>query len=220
MKERTILGCSNITEEGLKALARLPKLEKMHFKNDSSIGYQGLNYFRTLKKLVFQECKKINVYHLCKLMTGVCKDIEEISVFQERKFYDESMVDVSKIAEKLLKNRDVSLSVRVLGCGIRITPIRCQNNTVRTHFYEVDERIQDETSKIEPVFVTYDESEFINVVEVWIDVASRQLYLGKLSLYEIIHRYKVRKILLYLETFPYQNNNKYLFRIINTGRYE
>ena len=145
----------SITDEGIIALANLPKLESLELSCAGSFTYRVLNHFTTLKKLTIRQIEnmKDGVRNLLQHSTN----IQQILILYTSKC---KIIEVLKCAAETIKQRDSDIPLFVIseylfsaiGFRVRIVPVRSEKFLTKKLLFELFYGKQKVTSD----FITYD----------------------------------------------------------------
>ena len=166
-----------MTDDGLKALAILPRLENLYLHNVSEIVGETFKYFRSLKKVSFHDCPNINGARIVNLMY-CCNELEEISYSFFFSPVEEKckrlrlhiVIMFLQCARVSLEKRSngIPLFIRLYNCKICITPIIDVQNDFSPSaklLFEIDERKYAEMQTFETSFSTTNEEIFLKKVQ-------------------------------------------------------
>ena len=162
------LGLNGVTDQGLKYLATLPKLENLMLRNMKGIIGRNLKNFRYLKKLHCSTCENLKRRDLYYFITH-CNSLEKIELKSHRllKYVDLNLV---KFVLKTVKSRidGIPLILQVYGFPVRISrnPSTSEPGPSKLLLEIANEELGLQMSKeFNPLYSTFDEAEFIVQVE-------------------------------------------------------
>ena len=170
-----ILDNSMVTDEGLKELATLPKLEDLKLYKVSKITGEAFKYFRLLKTFNCNDCEKVEEEKLAKLLQ-FCNELKDISLFylfynsEVGSYRTRNYNEFLKKAGNLLARRSngIPLIVRLHRCKIRFTPIIDLQNgssSCAKIFFEIDERKYYQKAEFITSYSTFDKNFFFERVK-------------------------------------------------------
>ena len=114
-------GCNELTDNGLKSICKLPKLEELRICGNENITGSGFGRMVFLKKLICEECENLQDDGLIKLLRSA-KKLEYLNI-EDCSEITNTTIDA---AIELLKNRknNTPLEINVRGTSVGVREIR------------------------------------------------------------------------------------------------
>ena len=141
-----ILGCREVTDRGIKALSKLPKLEIFILDDVRGMTDEAFKNFTTLKKLHCSKCHKIDSAGLADLVR-TCEKIEKITLYDMR---DDIASDFLRSARSLIASRTngIPLTVHLKRFTMKMTPVQPESDSNTKVICEVGNYDQFENSSL------------------------------------------------------------------------
>ena len=148
-----------ITDEGIKALAKLSNLAKLTLRDVKTVSCEVFKYFSKLKVVKFSDIKEVKegIIHLLRLN----EKIEEISIVG---YKINEIFGIFKSTYNIMKERinNIPLLLRLVNYCIRITPKAFSKESATRLLFEIYEIHKDNVIKYDsPIYVTDCEDSFI-----------------------------------------------------------
>ena len=139
---------NEITDEGVEALANLPKLESLELWRIESMTNRVFKHFTTLKKATFSEIT--NIEKGIRDLIQKCSGLQEIQLLQCRS--DETIYEKLKSAADALKERTNPISIFYRNFKVRMTPMRSEKNPSTNILF----KLYYNEKNLNSDFITYD----------------------------------------------------------------
>ena len=144
-----------ITDEGVEALANLPKLESLVLHAVGSITNRVFEHFKTLKKVSFGGIQ--NMEKGVRDLIHNCSGLQEIELF---KYGRDETIRIFKAAADVLKERTNPISIFCRNFKVHMTPMRSEKNQTTNILFELYYNEKNLNSD----FITYDLDELVKEV--------------------------------------------------------